>query len=616
MKTSFVKKVNEIFENKDNSSKRNKEESDRIKDYKKYLKLQKKTNRAKYGIGKKYTLFLITMITTCLAVGALIVFLFYEYKRPVVSEVVLKNSETTYTTEKNKEREYATDILTEDAAEERNNHVESGIIATGMTVIGIAIAVWAGLNIVNAIERKEFKDLNERLAEQTKIELDELLSDTFKESFLIELFNSQEDPFSFYFYSEFLNHRINNIDGIPYDKLLQIEQKYSQVYSMHTSSKGINDILLKYANDGIRIIENIKGNSVRINNNLFDKYLMSRLSDFYFYKGYCEKNEKEICNCFYKAIEGFIELAGKMNLYLPHPSQLPKQYEKSPAVVREDAVLCIYFANAIGESFSKLMRSFYGNDENERKKVGDYAIGYCKLASNWASSIGDNSKVGTDRFNREVYYRNYAVALENYDRIFEDNKTKHCDIILENYKKALCLILDYKESSEKRVGSVYYTLLSYYHRTIEYRSGILKIYDNVDFDNMSDSEQKEKIIKNKKQLLQNISSATEEQKKDIEDSVAILNDFYFATKHANNDKVRMRLIHSMMAFSLRDIIIYKEFELSFSVIKKSFSYSVDYYKEEYKKTFEMIEYINSEDDKYIKKDNYYKLLRAFYNTLL
>ena len=38
---------------------------------------------------------------------------------------------------------------------------ESSLLASGIAIIGIAIAVWAGLNIVNAIERKDIEDLKD-----------------------------------------------------------------------------------------------------------------------------------------------------------------------------------------------------------------------------------------------------------------------------------------------------------------------------------------------------------------------------------------------------------------------------------------------------------------------
>jgi membrane-anchored glycerophosphoryl diester phosphodiesterase (GDPDase) len=44
---------------------------------------------------------------------------------------------------------------------------ESSLLATGVAIMGIAIAVWAGLNIANAIERKEFESLKNRIKEST-----------------------------------------------------------------------------------------------------------------------------------------------------------------------------------------------------------------------------------------------------------------------------------------------------------------------------------------------------------------------------------------------------------------------------------------------------------------
>ena len=50
----------------------------------------------------------------------------------------------------------------------------STLLSDGLAIIAIAISVWAGLNIVNAIERKELDDANDRIAEvENKISIEE-----------------------------------------------------------------------------------------------------------------------------------------------------------------------------------------------------------------------------------------------------------------------------------------------------------------------------------------------------------------------------------------------------------------------------------------------------------
>ena len=75
---------------------------------------------------------------------------------------------------------------------------ESTFIATGIEIIAIALAVWAGLNIVNAIERKEFDSLNENISDLTKKEVTVSLYDRDNEQFCQELLKSREDPLTEY----------------------------------------------------------------------------------------------------------------------------------------------------------------------------------------------------------------------------------------------------------------------------------------------------------------------------------------------------------------------------------------------------------------------------------
>ncbi len=573
------------------------ENKQQIKRFKKSLKFQKKVNRAKYGVGRKYTVFLITMLSTCFATIALIVFMCFMYFNPIISESKsnLETSSTSNTETNASEQDTA--LKSESyLVEEKNSRVESGIVATGMTVIGIAIAVWAGLNIVNAIERKEFQDLNERLSEQTKLEFNELNIESFRESFLIELFKTQSDPFSLYFYREFSKYRINSIEKIPYDKLLQIEQKYSQVYFMHTSKKETNKILLQYANDGILIINNIDGYTADINNKVFEEYLLSRLYDFYFYQGYCMEDNNNACACFLKAAKGFLNLSKKMDLGLPSPKEICEK-NKYEEVNSEKIDLCIYFANAIGESYSKNMRS-YSTNNNKKREFGDCAIGYCKLAVYLLSSLSDKNQITSER---EVYYRNYAVALENYNNLFGTIDYKE---ILNNYKKSFKLILNDNEDSEKRVKSVYYALLSYYHRLIEKLSGISG--DN--YKSSNDIKYNEYI---------NDTFALDKMNDNFNESINVLKEFYLISNFAACEKNRMRLTHIMKAFSLRDIIIYKsisekrndEKNEPIEIIENSFPETITMYKEKFNRVIELLDYMNIVDP-------YYEQLTHFNNEFL
>lgn len=118
---------------------------------------------------------------------------------------------------------------------------ESTFIATGIEIIAISLAVWAGLNIVNAIERKEFDSLNKNISEITKREVALALYDRDKEQFCQELLKTKDDPISEYIYKSF-SKDFNT--KYPFDIFLEIEQCFSQVYILHRSENKIDNELI------------------------------------------------------------------------------------------------------------------------------------------------------------------------------------------------------------------------------------------------------------------------------------------------------------------------------------------------------------------------------------
>lgn len=561
---------------KNDSKKRIKEEKRAIKwDERKFkdgLKRQKKLNRIKYGLGRKYVFFYVPVIAVILISVASAVFLVALWFIPGLG------------------------------TENLDGKAESAIVGTGLAMIGIAISVWAGLNIVNAVERKEFEDLNVKLAELTRQEVTKSLPGRYKELFAQELLKTKEDPMTAYFYMEFSKDLQGSFIEYPFDDMLEVEQLFSQVYLLHTSDEKYNSELIAKADKGIELIGRI--NLLHFNSNkLLKIYLTDRKADLNFYKGYCDKSANSIYRNFLDSIEKFFKIAKDLQIQLPEfPEKSEektvvdnhKKYEfKSTFVEPEKQSLTIYFANSVGEAYSKILQN--GNrlikneliDEDELKTYGEKAKFYCQCAVEMLDAF-DNKKL-----RREVYYRNYAVAMENYSKHIKKDISFKGEEIIENYKKAFKLILDYNEPNEQRVVYVYYALLSYYNRYLNKVLEISKLTETSDDENIFDTYNRS--FKKSNDELKQIAS--------------LLKDFYLLSDFSILDKNRKTMVYSMKAFALRDIILLKQCPTNVSnIINSYFPEDNEYYKELFYNVLNVIDYLENEDD-------YAKTLRLFKNLI-
>ena len=219
------------------------------------------------------------------------------------------------------------------SVEELAIKVESTLLASGLSIIGIAISVWAGLNIVNAIEKKEVDDIQNNL-KSSQEDIDNLKNDMtrtmeavnserqnmYKGLFLQELLNTSQDAMSRYFYKSFSEREIHNTE--VYAELVIIEQYFSQVYSQYTGSESIKQLILIRANEGLRRIASLFEKSledsidlIEIKNMLY-KYLFFRQSEFYFLKGYL-LSEVEKYEAFRRVIKEYENVTECFGVFLP-----------------------------------------------------------------------------------------------------------------------------------------------------------------------------------------------------------------------------------------------------------------------------------------------------------
>lgn len=444
---------------------------------------------------------------------------------------------------------------------------ESTFVSTGIEIIAIALAVWAGLNIVNAIERKEFDALNKNISDLTKKEVSLSLYNRDKEQFCQELLKSKEDPLTEYLYILF--SRESSVK-YPFDIFFEIEQLFSQVYFLHRSDNRTDNELIVKANRGIKLIYTL--DSKIYEDELAKTFLKYRILEFNFYKGYCEHGAVKRFECFKSAALGYLEIAPDFDSTLPSFDET--KYQNIPSNMKNDnnKVLTIYMANSVGESCSKILQlkeSLLKNDElniteDEIKTYGKMALFYCGCAVEWN---------GKKKFisEREVYYRNYAVALENYEKHFGklgDLSKK----IISNYKQAFLLLLNYSEPNFNRIGYVFRTLMFYYKKYIDSEIHIEKR----EFKSKHDFALYLIDIENTKEgTIKNIRALYE-----------------LANLSQNNIGLRT-YVYCMKGFALRNIILLKA--ASNSIINEYFPQDISVYHYNYKSIIYTIDFIELSD---------------------
>ena len=133
-----------------------------------------------------------------------------------------------------------------------NEIAENDIVTTGLTIIGLAIAVWTGFNISNAVSRREVEELKVK-TENLQKQSDELtkiydsLENLNRKEFFRELLKTSEDVMSKYFYNEFQKNKKALRKDFVY-----VEQLFNQIYDLHTKG-GIGD---KYIIEKVDDLEN------------------------------------------------------------------------------------------------------------------------------------------------------------------------------------------------------------------------------------------------------------------------------------------------------------------------------------------------------------------------
>ncbi len=454
-----------------------------------------------------------------------------------------------------------------------NEIAENDIITTGLTIIGLAIAVWTGLNISNAVSRREVEELKAK-TENLQKQSDELtkiydsLESLNRKEFFKELLKTSEDVMSNYFYNEFQKN-----DQVVKKDFLYIEQLFNQIYDLHTKEETAEKYIIEKVDELEKNINKILEKDKNNINKLTKSYLNYRKVEGLFYKGYKLKDRKEIDDNYDKAIKMYEELASEFGIKLPKydASKIDDDnYWKS--IYYDNHKLFAYYANTMGESYNEKIEKSFDMSEKETIDLAKRAVFYCKHAVNCAKIAN---------ISREIYYRNLGRAYERLEKA-QGSKFNYSDKILENYIKAFSFATNKPQISKKQVGKIYHTTLSYYHRYIKNMLGLLKISEDIDVENIINCLN----VENKEKLIDLIKSMNE---------IATI---------AINDDIRKSLNIVMFGFSNGYIILSK-----MKYNNYYFSKDNEYYLEKMKWSIDTLKLMKIDDD-------YFKELRAFYEKIV
>ena len=303
-------------------------------------------------------------------------------------------------------------------------------------LVSVVVTIWAGLNIANYFDKKEYEDFkdkieqdleatNDRITESFKEQFDrevnskiadlenvqEKLYNNLHEQFLNALLVTEKDAMSSFLYTLFSTRELMRLD-IPYDNLICIENVFSQVYKLYYS-EGSSNIGLRIgakAEQGLAEIQKAENSD---SDDLIKGYLLFRKAEFLYYSGRTNDNQTIGARLLNKAIENYLKSCRLLNIFIIECDGQGTDSTYAGDMVNKK--YSAYFANTLGSLYYNLYKNSKNND------CLKMALFYCSCAVQWVEK----------KYEREVYYRNYGVAIEST----KDNDYLHK--AKEQYIKAL-----------------------------------------------------------------------------------------------------------------------------------------------------------------------------------
>lgn len=343
--------------------------------------------------------------------------------------------------------------------------IDDQLLSTCVTIIGMAIAVWAGLNIVNSIERKDLEELRSRTdnIKQLVYNMDNIEHLGY-DAFLQALLRKGEDELTAYFYRRFSRYGMSSKEN--FFILARIEDLFGQVYDLHNTVKHHDAELIEKAEEAISYI-----NEYQTEDRLIRAYLTARNAEMGYYCGYVGKTAFQKYQSLTSAIDLYQRILPELSISFPPRGEGGQTPDLPDGAERK---LAIYMANTLGDTCSQILllkkeltsESAPADQKVEVAVLAQYAekaLFYCNCAVKWSDKYKYKEIYDNDYHYFEAYYRNCAVAYERYDKFYGD-ALPHAEIIIENNLKAFYHIAKATKLKRQRVQSVYHSLLSYFKR--------------------------------------------------------------------------------------------------------------------------------------------------------
>lgn len=376
---------------------------------------------------------------------------------------------------------------------------QSNLYSAGLSIIGVAIAVWAGLHILQVIEKGHLKDFEDKYS---SFESDR--REMYKEQFFSEL-NRQDRSETQYFYYVF-SKAVERRDDIPsnvYYRMARMEIEFQNIYSKRISIlRKFEEANLYSLLDNAREIRNSISelNISSTSKKVLKEYLMCREAGCQFNLGYddspeyvgtCIKLFSNVTSTYQKLYNAkIVEKTGEFEY-----GNLKNIRDKYPEKNIGERYT-IHVLNTLAESYSKQAAKYLYPLKEE--KLEDAKV-YLKKAIIIFEEIRKNDSLWKDFYN-EFIYRNHGAALERklkaeagvdkgYIKIvlLGAEKNKAIDTIAEikgHYQDSLELALS-KYQDRRIVEGVFYAWSALYYKVAEYFCSILddsEMYKN-DFNN-------------------------------------------------------------------------------------------------------------------------------------
>ena len=345
---------------------------------------------------------------------------------------------------------------------------DSDYIAIGITIITIAISIWAGLNIIHSLDENHVERVAARAIENSKkatedfnglyTRANEIIEDerTRKISEMQHLLYTTGEVVILKWIDELLfgdrdfgkNSEFERRMDKYLTRLIEIEQLFRTVIRSNIPTGSNKTVITERANIAIKKINDIIDEKP---DERTEKYLKYRKAEFIFY------------TCGYKSgAEKYNACSEASDLYLFVFEDL---FGNSP-FPKKNMELAQYVANTVGQisnnilAYEEKLKSMNFKDDVLLKYKND-AKKYCKMAVD----IYEENKEKGDNYENEVYFRNYGAVLENIDKINNNHANK--DEILKNYEAAFkSAARGYISFPEERWKSVYFVYISYLYRML------------------------------------------------------------------------------------------------------------------------------------------------------